>query len=208
VCIAVQDRGVGIPPEHLPRVFDPFFTTKPGVGTGLGLWVCQSIVHALGGSIEVESEVGRGTTFRILLPAAEGEAAVPRPHPERDGALPRVLVVDDEPLATVAVRRQLASDFRVESASGPADARRRVARGAFDAVLCDLLLEGSTGLDVVDAIRSVDPALGDRVLLVGAAAPPDVQHRLAAIGARVLPRTLGRRLLREALHDVIGARAG
>jgi PAS domain S-box-containing protein len=207
VCIAVEDRGVGIPPEHLPRLFDPFFTTKPaGVGTGLGLWVCQSIVHAAGGAIEVESEVGRGTTVRILLPAAETDA--PAPRADRDRALPRVLVVDDEPLATVAVRRQLASEFRVESATGPADARRRVSRGAFDAVLCDLLLEDCTGLDVVEAIRSVDPALGDRVLLVGAAAPPEIQHRLAATGARVLPRPIGRRLLREALREVIGTAVG
>ena len=84
--IGVRDSGEGIPAEHLPRLFDPFFTTKPvGVGTGLGLWVCRSIVTAAGGSIEVESEVGRGTTFRVILPAAEDEPAPPR----RGGALRR-----------------------------------------------------------------------------------------------------------------------
>jgi PAS domain S-box-containing protein len=78
--IAVRDSGAGIPADHLPRLFDPFFTTKPaGIGTGLGLWVCQSIVSAAGGSIEVESEVGRGTTFRVVLPAAGDAPVAARP---------------------------------------------------------------------------------------------------------------------------------
>jgi signal transduction histidine kinase len=69
--IEVADTGCGIPREHLERIFDPFFTTKPaGVGTGLGLSICHTIVAELGGEIEVDSEVGRGTTFRVLLPPA------------------------------------------------------------------------------------------------------------------------------------------
>ena len=69
--ISVSDSGSGIPPEVLGRIFDPFFTTKPvGVGTGLGLFICHGIVKALGGEITVESKLGAGTTFRILLPPA------------------------------------------------------------------------------------------------------------------------------------------
>ncbi len=72
VTVEVRDTGSGIPAEHLGRVFEPFFTTKPiGMGTGLGLPVCHRIITALGGEIRVESEVGRGTTFFITLPAAE-----------------------------------------------------------------------------------------------------------------------------------------
>ena len=69
--IEVADTGCGIPKENLERIFDPFFTTKPaGVGTGLGLAICHTIIAELGGEIEVDSEVGRGTTFRLLLPQA------------------------------------------------------------------------------------------------------------------------------------------
>jgi PAS domain S-box-containing protein len=70
--LSVADTGRGIAPEHLPRLFDPFFTTRPvGAGTGLGLFVAHSLVLAMGGSIEVESQPGRGSRFRVLLPAAD-----------------------------------------------------------------------------------------------------------------------------------------
>ena len=65
----VEDTGVGIEPAHLPRLFDPFFTTKPiGIGTGLGLSSAMGIVSALGGTIDIESEVGVGTKVRVRLP--------------------------------------------------------------------------------------------------------------------------------------------
>lgn len=76
--IAVQDTGVGIPPENLQRLFKPFFTTKPvGIGTGLGLSICHGIVTSMGGRIEVSSEVGKGTTFRVFMPTAASSSAGP-----------------------------------------------------------------------------------------------------------------------------------
>ena len=76
VTVEVRDTGCGIPPEHLARIFEPFFTTKPaGQGTGLGLAVCHDIITASGGTLGVESEPGRGTTFRITLPVAPPAAA-------------------------------------------------------------------------------------------------------------------------------------
>jgi signal transduction histidine kinase len=71
--IAVSDTGCGIPPEALDSIFRSFYTTKDlGVGTGLGLSICKRLVVAMGGRIEVESEVGRGSTFRVFFPASDG----------------------------------------------------------------------------------------------------------------------------------------
>ena len=82
VAVEFVDTGVGIPADHLDRIFDPFFTTKPAVsGTGLGLSVSLGIVQSHGGTIEVQSQAGRGSTFTIKLPALG-----PRPHPELTGA--------------------------------------------------------------------------------------------------------------------------
>jgi signal transduction histidine kinase len=73
VTVTVADTGIGIPQELLDRIFDPFFTTKPvGEGTGIGLAICHQIIEAVGGTIEIDSEVGEGTTVRVTLPAAEG----------------------------------------------------------------------------------------------------------------------------------------
>jgi signal transduction histidine kinase len=69
--VEIRDTGNGISEDILPRIFEPFFSTKPSDGTGVGLSLCQSIVSDLGGSISVQSEVGRGSTFRVTLPPAE-----------------------------------------------------------------------------------------------------------------------------------------
>ena len=205
VAISVLDSGAGIPPEHLSRVFDPFFTTKAdGLGTGLGLWVCRNIVTALGGSMEVESEVGRGTTFRVVLPAAEREAAQAAPPSDSPaGARASVLVVDDEPLAAAAIRRQLAPDFAVEAASGVADALAHLAARRPDAVICDVTLQDASGLELLEGIRRLDPALASRVLVVGEGVEPGLAHRLEACGPRWLARPFARRQLREALRSLV-----
>ena len=81
VLVEIEDHGGGIRPEHLPHIFEPFFTTKPvGGGTGLGLSVSYGIVRDHGGSLEAESSVGRGSTFRIRLPL--------RPPELSDGSKP------------------------------------------------------------------------------------------------------------------------
>src|SRR4029434_705532 len=114
VVITVQDDGVGISPEALPRLFDPFYTTKrPGGGTGLGLSICLSIAREHGGTIQAESLPGGGSAFRVYLPAGEAEpqsskeAATNAARKDSDGgdSIPpaatvwkgiSVLVLDDE----------------------------------------------------------------------------------------------------------------
>jgi signal transduction histidine kinase len=80
IAVEVQDNGKGIAAEHLNRVFEPFFTTKRmGSSTGLGLSVCYGIVLGLGGDITVDSVLGQGATFRVLLPQAQGDRHTPVP---------------------------------------------------------------------------------------------------------------------------------
>jgi signal transduction histidine kinase len=83
IALEVVDTGRGIAPEVLPRIFDPFFSTKgPGWGSGLGLSICHVVATSMGGEIRVESDVGRGSTFRVLLPPAPGGApTTPTPVP-------------------------------------------------------------------------------------------------------------------------------
>ncbi|MBV9950041.1 MAG: response regulator, partial [Myxococcales bacterium] len=121
VVVEVHDNGIGIAPQVRGRIFEPFFTTKPvGIGTGLGLAICHGIVTSLGGVLSVDSEVGKGSVFRVTLPAAGrvvGAAAakatrtsLPVPAPTKRG---RILVVDDEPIVCFSLQRLLSSEGEV-----------------------------------------------------------------------------------------------
>jgi signal transduction histidine kinase len=174
--VCVRDTGTGIPADVLPRIFDPFFTTKPvGVGTGLGLAICRRIVTALGGQISVESEEGRGTAFRVILPlAGEREEEVadttapsepePQPAPVRRG---KVLVIDDEPMICSVVSRLLGEAHDVVSAGSVKEALARLDEDAgFDVILCDLMMPDTTGMDLHAALLVSRPALARRIVFM------------------------------------------
>jgi signal transduction histidine kinase len=126
VCLSVTDTGEGIAPEHLDKIFDPFFTTKElGKGTGLGLSTVLGIVQSHGGFIEVRSQPGRGTQFKVYLPASETVEA--QPAGQGDQSLPQgggelVLVVDDESSVRQVTRKLLERNgYRVIEAAEGAD---------------------------------------------------------------------------------------
>jgi signal transduction histidine kinase len=167
--VRVADTGMGIAREHLERIFDPFFTTKPiEIGTGLGLAICHRIIAELGGRIAVESEVGKGTTFQLELPAARespGLVKVQSVPPAARRA--RLLVVDDEATLARALRRGLLEHHDVVILTSGAEAAEHVARGArFDAILLDVMMPDMPGWEVYERIRRVAPDQADRTIFV------------------------------------------
>jgi CheY-like chemotaxis protein len=163
--IAVADTGVGMTEDVRSRVFDPFFTTKGKAGMGLGLAVSYGIIRRHEGSIEAESEVGRGTTFRLRLPAAQSgakqepsaEAPAIALVPHRPGAT-RILVVDDEENVRELLADILESEgYRVELASSGREALEKFGDGrGFDALFTDLGMQGMSGWELAHAVRELD----------------------------------------------------
>lgn len=207
VCVEVKDTGCGIPPENLSRIFDPFFTTKAvGSGTGIGLSVCHGVITHMGGVIEVDSEPGRGSTFRVLLPVAELVAAQPSsPVALKPARRARILVVDDDVLLGLAVRRALVGLHEVEVLS---DGRTAVEllcgpEGAsFELVLCDLMMPDFSGVDVHEAVAARAPQVAARmVFMTGGAFTPAARAFVARVPNRTLEKPMGARELREAVRE-------
>ncbi|MBL9037825.1 MAG: response regulator [Archangium sp.] len=170
VVVEVKDSGVGIPEAVLGRIFDPFFSTKPiGVGTGLGLAICQRIVHSLNGRLLVESEVGRGTTFRVVLPVApdddtEEVEIEPMLTPTRRAT---ILLVDDERLLGVALRRALQHEHDVTVVTDVREALDRLRAGArFDIILTDVMMPHQTGADLYAELTRLAPDQAARVVFI------------------------------------------
>ncbi|MBX7080645.1 MAG: response regulator [Nannocystaceae bacterium] len=187
VAISISDTGVGIEESLLERIFEPFFTTKPqGEGTGLGLSVCHGIVMSLGGRLEVQSRVGVGSTFRVLLPlAVGGRVARGESADERSEGTPgglRILVVDDEAMIGESVRKALAEQQVTVVHSG-GEAIAACDRVAFDLVLCDLMMPGISGIDVYETVRQRHPDQAARfVFMTGGAFTPKAKAFLDRYG--------------------------
>jgi signal transduction histidine kinase len=176
VLVEVHDNGIGIAPQVRGRIFEPFFTTKPvGIGTGLGLAICHGIVNSLGGTLSVESELGKGSTFRVDLPAAGrmiGVTAVAsaREVPPAAAATesPRhILVVDDEPIVCFSLERLLSSEGRVVALTSAREALARIESGdRFDIILCDLLMPQIDAPAMYDELLKIAPDQAQRMVFV------------------------------------------
>ncbi|MBI5388566.1 MAG: PAS domain S-box protein [Verrucomicrobia bacterium] len=153
---SVADTGKGIPPEVLPRIFEPFFSTKAkGAGTGLGLAIVHQVVSDAGGFIEIETAVGRGTTFHVFLPAAgEAVAAPAKPKgPRLQNGSGRVLVVEDSDLVREFTQTFLkVAGYEVVTAPTGREAIQHLEAAAVDLVLTDYDMPGMNGLDLIKQV--------------------------------------------------------
>ncbi len=209
VVVEVSDNGCGIPKDLQERVFEPFFTTKPvGTGMGLGLSISTTIVKAFGGALSLESEPGRGSLFRVVLPAARQPATHRQPAMAPSGAgkpvsapplaRPRLLIIDDERAVAQTLERVLARDCDVvvsnhgrEAISLLLDAAQR----EFDVILCDLMMPDPSGDALYAEVTKQRPELAERfVFMTGGAFTPQGRRFLESVPATVLekPFDLGR----------------
>ncbi|HWQ10957.1 MAG TPA: response regulator, partial [Holophaga sp.] len=204
--LQVKDTGCGMSPATLEKIFDPFFTTKPtGVGTGLGLSVVHATVAKAGGRIQVQSQEGVGTTFRIYWPCVTASALPAGGEPAEDvrGA-EALLYVDDEELVSALAKLGLQElGYSVSARTNPVEALAefREHPAAFDLVFTDLAMAELNGADLaaqIHEIRSDIPivlvsglpmaatlSLGARARFQGVVAKPFTPHDLAQAARKV-----------------------
>lgn len=178
VAVEVRDTGIGMPPEVLDRLFEPFSqayasTAREFGGTGLGLTIARRLVEMLGGEVHVSSELGQGSTFRVVLPlvAVDDEPALPGGDGPRSvaGAAGRVLVVEDNPVNQLLIRHQLERlGYEPDVVGGGVEALERYQRHPPAVVLMDCQMPGLDGFATTERLRALerDEGRGRRVPVV------------------------------------------
>jgi two-component system, cell cycle sensor histidine kinase and response regulator CckA len=211
VRIDVIDEGTGIAKEHMGRIFDPFFTTKPvGQGTGLGLATVYGIVKQTGGYITVDSEIGRGTTFRIYLPRFFGEAPAPQAEapPARDmtGQDTILLVEDEEAVRSFAARALRVRGYNVLEAPGGEEALEIAQKhdGAIPLVITDVVMPNMDGPTMVRALKRIRPETAV-IFMSGYAEEAFRRNDENAADLHFLPKPFGLKQLAAKVKDVLSA---
>ncbi|MEO8699557.1 MAG: two-component regulator propeller domain-containing protein [Kofleriaceae bacterium] len=206
--IEIIDTGEGMPADVQARAFDPFFTTKHvGEGTGLGLSICHGIISGLDGQISIDSALGRGTTMRVVLPAAVaaiGRVTASMPHQAAPAMRHRVLVVDDEQLVADMLGRVLRRDHDVTVVTCGQAALDLIAGGAwFDAIVSDVMMPNMTGIELLEEIVKLAPVLARRVIfLSGGVFTPQTRARLDELGTLQLEKPVNSKDLRSWVNRV------
>ncbi len=208
VLLAVTDQAGGVQVEPAERVFAPFVTSKGETGgSGLGLTLSRGLVEAMGGQLHLESTPGVGCVFTIELPAASSDSAAvartedaaPLPAAPRR---PRVLIVDDEPEMRVALRRLLRRDCDIFEAGDGDEALAALGEGTFDLVLCDLVMPGMDGVELLARARDQHGWLDGRwVVMTGGAVTAAGERSLRDSGVRVLDKPFRARAVRELISQ-------
>ncbi len=213
VCLSVTDTGQGIAPEHLDKIFDPFFTTKElGKGTGLGLSTVLGIVQSHGGFVQVHSQPGRGTQFKVYLPASETVEGQPasrtrQPTPQGHGEL--VLMVDDEESVRHVMRQLLeCNGYRmIEAVNGSAGIAHYAAhQKEVQVVVTDLIMPVMDGSAFIRALRQRNPQVRV-VLMSGHQVKPDLLADLGVSDEARLAKPFSGAMLLQTLQRVLHPKA-
>jgi PAS domain S-box-containing protein len=212
--VAITDTGCGMPEHVAKRIFEPFFTTKPaGEGTGIGLAISNDIVASFGGEILVESEIGRGTTFRVRLRQAyDDESSSPSTRAVREDSGQRsrassgmrVLIVDDEPLIREMVCDAL-SQHEVSAVATGREALAEILAKDWDLILCDMILPELSGLDLYRELEQRRPEVLDKLVFMTGGEFSNKGPRLPS-GSRVrrLEKPFSIKSLRALVRDARG----
>jgi len=208
VVLALSDTGVGMDEGTRQKIFDPFFTTKGlGKGTGLGLSMVQGIVAQSGGHLDVYSESGHGTTFKIYLPEVGGTpTAVDAPEvAPLLGGTETVLVVEDQPeVLNYAINALRAFGYRVVKAEGVREAVRvfEQERGCIDLVLTDVVMPYGNGRELADELAKFRPRI--KVLFMsGYTDDAIVHHGVLEEGAEFIQKPFGPQALATKVRIVL-----
>jgi PAS domain S-box-containing protein len=209
VVLTVTDTGAGMTPAVQARLFEPFFTTKgTGQGTGLGLATVHGIVTRSGGSVNVYSELGRGTSFKVYFPRADASAEIAKtPMVARPGT-PRetVLVVEDEePIRELATRFLERQGYSVLVAANADEALRLIQSDAtIDVLLTDVVMPGASGPELTDRLLALQPAL-KVIYMSGYTEAAIVQHGILNPGLAFLNKPFTSETLGQKLRQVLGS---
>jgi two-component system NtrC family sensor kinase len=210
ITLEVADNGSGMLPHVQERIFEPFFTTKPpGVGTGLGLPLCLGIIEGHGGTIQVRSMPGHGTTFQVMLPVAEALAAsptIPALHELMPVRGQTILLVDDEPGIVSALTRMLRRDgHTVDTAANGRQALACIQGRVYDLILSDLRMPELDGPGLYRSLEQQYPALCQRFLfLTGDTLSPETLAFFEQTGAPRLIKPFGTAGVRRAIRQLLG----
>ncbi len=209
VVFSFSDTGTGIAPELRTRIFDPFFTTKSvGEGSGLGLFLSQQTLRSYGGSIELESEVGRGSTFHVVLSLADTnplESSPPIPE-EPLYSLPRsrILVIDDEREVGLAISAMLDADHEVCVVEQASQALQLLESSSFDLILCDLMMPTMNACEFFRALQRESPDHIARVyFMTGGAFTDATRSFLAEVERPLIHKPFSLASLKSAVQQAL-----
>lgn len=203
--LEVLDSGCGIPKEKLPRIFEPFFTTKEeGTGTGLGLSTVYGTVQQHKGAVDVYSEVGEGTVFKILLPLASSEIEVARDDIHVPHGTGCILVVDDENIMRFTAKEILEKyGYSVIVAENGKEAVKLFSKESnIDLVLLDMIMPVMNGRDCFRQLKQIDPH-AKVILSSGFSREEDLQEMMLAGLSGFIRKPYLTSTLCLTIHDVL-----